>query len=345
MRRPRALLCAFLVSGLALGAPSLAHAQARPSAVAPGKEQAKKLFDEGVDLEKRADYAGAFAKYKEAEQITVTPGLRFHKGYCLEMTGKIASAVEEYDAADKLAREQNKQDVHTAILVRLDPLRARVPQIAIRLTTPAPGAEVQLDGVAVAPALLEGRSFRLDPGEHTVTAHAAGYKSYTRKLVTPESVTTTVDLGLERNATAPVVAVAPVPPPDSTAPPPPGSKTDPPTESPRSRSRALPIITTAGAVALAGAGVAFFLVASGAHEDAQTDCVTKLTCEDEQSRVRTFDALALGSFIGAAGLGIVSIVLWTSKDTRAVGVGTSPRYFPQARMLATPSTFGLEGTF
>jgi hypothetical protein len=352
MRRPRAFLLASLLPLVPLvtcGPASLAHAQGT-TAPAPGKERAKKLFEEGVELEKKADYAGALAKYKEAEQITVTPGLRFHKGYCLEMLGKLAAALDEYDAADRLAREQNKQEVHTAILVRSDPLRPRVPQIAIRVSTPVRGADVELDGAAVAAALLEGKAFRIDPGEHTVTAHAAGYKTFTRKVQAPESVTTTVDISLER-AAAPAAAVAAVPvaaSPAQAGAADPGPVTEPPRE-PSRGSRALPLATTAGAVALAGAGVAFFLVAAGAQSDAQRDCATKTTCDDEQSRVRTFDALALGSFIGAAGLGVVSVVLWTSRDasrTAAVASASAPAPArPHARVLATPTMVGLEGSF
>lgn len=353
MRRVRTLLCATLVAfGSALLAHAhAAHAQGGSGAAAPSassKAQAKKLFDEGVELEKKSDYAGALAKYKEAEQITVTPGLRFHKGYCLEMIGKLAAAFDEYDAADRLAREQNKQDVHTAILVRMDPLRARVPQIAIRVATPAHGAEVQVDGVTVPPQVLEGKSMRVEVGEHTVTAHAAGFKEVTRKVVTPEAVTTTVDLGLERVNGAPVVAAAGAPVAGGAAPahePPPPSTTEPPGEEPPGRSRALPILTTTGAVVLAGAGVAFFVVAGGAQTDGQRDCLAKTACDDERSRVRTFDALALGSFIGAAGLGIASIVLWTSKAPAQSALAPRSGGAPHARVLATPAMLGVEGSF
>lgn len=347
MRRLRAFLC---VSLMTFGSASLAHAQEGSGAVAPNKQHAKKLFEAGAALEKKADYAGALTKYAEAEQHTVTAGLRFHKGYCLEMIGKLAGALEEYDAADKLAAEQNAPAVHTAIAARLGPLRARVPQIALRVATPAHGADVQLDGVAVASHLLEGKAFRVDPGEHTVTAHAAGYKDLTRKVHAPERITTTVDLNLERDA-APAAAVAPTPiepapaGPPAAAPPPSGDVTEPPAESPRERSRALPIATTAGALALAGAGVAFFLVADGAHSDARTDCAAKTSCSDEQSQVRTFDALALGSFIGSAGLAIASVVLWTAGRPGPPTAGATANSTTSARVLATPTSLKLEGSF
>jgi hypothetical protein len=339
MRRQRALLGRSFVilalSACASASTSAASAQgaAPPGAPVPGKEHAKRLFDEGIDLEKKGDHASALEKYKEAEQIAVTPGLRFHKGYCLEMMLKLAAALDEYEAADKMAREQNKQDVHAAITTRLDPLRARVPQIAIRLATPASGADVRLDGAAIAPVLLDGKAFRIDPGEHTVTARAAGYKDLTRKVHAPESVTTTVDVSLDRIG-SPVGAAEAGPPPDVL----PGAGRG------HGRSRVLPIATTAGAVALVGVGLAFFLAAGSAQSDAETSCATKRSCDDERSGVRTLDTLALGSFVGAAGLGVLSLVLWTAKGGRDAAHG-KPETATRAHPIAAPGTFAMTGTF
>ena len=352
LRATFALTAIIGITALGVTVPSRALAQSAPGPSAAGKEHAKKLFEEGVDLEKKADYAGALAKYKEAQQTAVTAGLRFHTGYCLEMTGKLAGALEEYEAADRLAREQNKQEVHAATIARLEPLRARVPQIAIRLATPAKDAEVQLDGAGVAAALVDGgKAFRLDPGEHVVTARAPGYKAFSRKVQVPESVTTTVDVSLER-ATAPVASVvagagAPAGAAPATASPPPSTGagetaagapvTEPPAETVRGPSRALPIATTAGAIVLAGTGVAMFLVAGSAQTKAQDDCATRVSCEDRRSRVRTFDAFALGGFIGAVGLGVVSVILWTSKPTEHAAAS--------ARVQAGPGSVALEGRF
>jgi hypothetical protein len=339
MRSLRAILLAASVGVTVLAPASFARAQSAPVSVS-GKERAKKLFEEGLELEKKADYAGALAKYKEAEGITVTAGLRFHTGYCLEMTGKLTAALDEYEAADRLAREQNKQEVRAATAVRLDPLRARAPQIAIRLTTPIKDADVQLDGVAVATALVDGgKAFRLDPGEHTITARAPGYKAFTRKVQVPENVTTTVDVSLERVASGAPIAPAVVPPAVAPAAEAPsgGTAVEPPAEAAPGRSRVLPIVTTAGAVVLAGAGIALFLVAGNAQSAANDECAVKLSCDDRRTRVRTLDALALGGFIGAVGLGVVSVVLWTSRSPE--------RSAASAHLQAGPGTFALEGAF
>jgi hypothetical protein len=338
MRNLRAILMAASIGLGAFTPGASAFAQAAPAPTAAAKEHAKKLFEEGAELEKKADYAGALARYKEAAQLAVTAGLRFHTGYCLEMTGKVAAALEEYEAADRLAREQNKQEVHAATMVRLEPLRLRVPQIAIRLATPAKDTETRLDGVIVAGALVDGgKAFRLDPGEHEVTARAPGYKPFSRKVQVPENVTTTVDISLERVAGPAPGPAAVLPPSGATETAAPASVDEPPRESAHGRSLAAPIAATAGAVVLAGTGIAMFLVAGSAQSTAQKDCVMQLSCDDRRARVRTFDALALGGFIGAVGLGVVSVILWTSRPAEHIAAN--------ARLTAGPRAFALEGSF
>jgi hypothetical protein len=338
MRNLRAILLAASIGLSAFTPAARVLAQTAPAPTAAGKERAKKLFEEGAELEKKADYAGALARYKEAGQLAMTAGLRFHTAYCLEMRGLLAAALDEYEAADRLAREQNKQEVHAATSVRLEPLRLRVPQIAIRLATPAKDTETQLDGLTVAAALVDGgKAFRLDPGEHEVTARAPGFKPFSRKVQVPENVTTTVDISLERIATAATVGAAVVAPTSGTERAAPASVGEPPPEAAHGRSLAAPIAATAGAVVLAGTGIAMFLVAGSAQSTAQQDCVTELSCDDRRSRVRTFDALALGGFIGAVGLGVVSVILWTSKPAEQAATN--------ARFTAGPRAFALEGSF
>ena len=70
MRNLRATLLLIASVGIsAFAVPSPALAQSAPTggsgaSGAAGKEHAKKLFEEGVDLEKKADYAGALAPFK-----------------------------------------------------------------------------------------------------------------------------------------------------------------------------------------------------------------------------------------------------------------------------------------
>jgi hypothetical protein len=312
-----------------------AHAQ-EPPAQAPGKDVAKKIFDEGVELEKKSDYTGALAKYHEAEQITVTPGLHYHVALCLEMTNKLVAALDAYEVSLKLAHDANKPDVERAVLARLEPLRTRVPYLSLKLAQPNPDAVVQVDGASLAAVLLDGKPFRIDPGSHTITARAPGYATVTKKIEIAASATANVEITLVREAPG----AAPVPVPASGAPREEqrgGGVTEPPPEPPKEPSRALPIALGVSAVVLLASGVVFYALAGSAQTDGKNACVTKTSCSDEQTKVRTFDTISLSSFIGGAALGALAIITWTS---------TSPsRSARTTRVVASPTSVGLEGTF
>ncbi|HVM69462.1 MAG TPA: hypothetical protein VM204_06455 [Gaiellaceae bacterium] len=298
----------------------------------PGEEIARRAFEEGVALEKKGDFAGALAKFTESEQIKATLGNRYHKAYCLEMTGKLAAALIEYEIVDKAARDTNKPELVEATRLRLEPLRVKVPQLALKLAAAAPrNAEVTLDGAPISSALLDGRAFRIDPGEHVIAARAPDHESFTRSFTAGESTTTSVEITLPRSGAASAPAPAPAAPGEQYR------VTEPPAEAGAERSRTLPILTTAGAVVLAAGGASAFLVAAGEQSDLEAACAQKPSCEDDKGATRTFDALALGGFIGAAGLAALSVVLWTSKpSTSASG---------SARVVARSSWLGLECRF
>ncbi len=309
--------------------PSLAYAEpvAGGSEVVSGaaKEHARKLFEEGLELEKKADYVAAIAKYREAELITTTAGLRFHEGYCLEMAGKLTAARDAYEAADGLAREQGKLDVRAAVEARLTPLGARIPRLLLRIVTPTSAPEVLLDGALGGASLQEGEGLGVDPGEHRVRVRARGFKTFARKVNVPAGETTRVDVVLEPDVTDAASPAASVATPAG----------------PRRRSIALPIATTAGALALAAGGIAAFVVAASAQEEGRRACAGRTSCnDDDRTRVRTFDALALAGFAGAVGLGVASVVLWASPDRPA-----EARPSRSVRAVVTPASLHLEGRF
>lgn len=272
----------------------------RASAAEPvvGQDNARRVFEEGVDLEKRGDYRGALAKFREAAEIKSTAGVHFHEAYCLEMSGKVAAAWAEYEAADALADKESKAELRSAIATRLEQLRPRVPSLVVTLDTPPKDIALDLDGQPAPSSVLEGKPFRIEPGDHTLVARAPGYANFTRTFRAPEQATSTqVRVVLEREA----------------------HDVTPPAES-RSSSHTLPILTTAGAVALATTGIVAFVVAGNAQRDAKRECPTKANCDDEQSHVRTLDGVALGSFVGAAGLGVLSFFLWRSSSKTSVAM-------------------------
>lgn len=297
------------------------------SAQVPGEEIARRAFEDGVALEKRGDFAAALAKFKESEQIKPTLGNRYHKALCLEMTGKLAAAFIEYEVVERTARETSKAELLEATRVRLEPLRAKVPQLSLRLVgAKAADVEVAVDDAPVAVALLDGKAFRIDPGQHVVTGRAPGRESFSKTWTAAEGSLATIEVVLPEPA--------PAPPPVRTV-----ATNEPPAGS--ARSRTLPIVTTAGAVVLAVGGVGAYLLAGEAQSEGKASCATKAssTCDEQRGSTRTFDALALGGFIGAAGLAALSVVLWTS----APSSGSTAR--ASTRLVARSSWLGWEGQF
>lgn len=327
---------ATALAALAASAPASAQ-------TTPGKSQARELFEEGVALEKKSEWATAAAKFDEAAKIVATAGVRYHQGYAYEMLGKLATALDHYESALTLAREQKKTDVESAALARLEPLRVRVPQLAIRLVTRVE-AKVHLDAKDVPQPLLDGKAFRVDPGDHVVTATAPGYKDFAKRFAAREGLSASVDVVLEKTgahaaaAELQPAAALPVPTPAATpaVPPPEQGPTEPPNEQPR-KSIAVPLAVTGAALAFGVGGVVSFVLAGSAQGEAHRSCPTKVSCDEETTRVRTLDALALVGFASAATLGAVSVVLWTSRRTSSAG--------PSARVVASPGGAAVEGVF
>ncbi len=293
--------------GLRAARVALALALLSGTAGADALEVAKKAFERGVELEKQGDYAGALHKFREAEQVKATAGVRFHEAYALEMLGRLAAAKTAYERALDTAKTQGKRDVLAAVQARLEPLRPRVPRLAIRVRTTAAAAEVTLDGEAVTSADSASEPLLVDPGEHVVVARAHG-RELTRKFVAEEGMVSTVDLDVdaEPRAASPSVAVLRPPPPR-------------PAAQPR---RTLAFATAAGALLTAGGATLAFVLAGSAQDDARLECPTRTQCEDRRDTVRALDGAALAGFVVAAGLAVLSVVLWTRSPAPAPALRT-----------------------
>jgi hypothetical protein len=248
------------------------------------------------------------------------------------MTSKLTAAAETYESAIKVARDQGKVDIEKTAQGRLDALKPRIPMLAVRVARPPADLEVKLDGARLAPLLLDGKPFRVDPGEHTVTASASGWAPFSKTLRAEELSAPAIEIVLERSPGAAAPSKKPEPPGESKG------YDEPPPGAPARRSRLVPIAATAGAIVFAGGGVVSFLLAGSAQSDAKSTCPTQKSCDSEQSKVRVLDTLALGGFIAGAGLGVLAIVAWSSS-------GTSAASAPRARVVATPSSVGVVGSF
>ena len=336
-----------VLAGAALLLAASATSPALAQGAVPGQEVARRLFEEGVALEAQKAYAEALAKFGEAEQIRSTPAIRFHKALCLESLGRLAAALDEYEAAEQAAREQKKAETLRSSQDRLKALRPRVPFLAIRIVSPA-NAEVVMDGVRLAaPLVASGTRFRTDPGEHQIVARAHDHVTKAQKIVLAPGDEKVVEVTLEKNPPG-TVPVGPPPRAPEAAPPAAAPPVGPPTPAPAAkteeradddggaldvaprRSRVAPVLTTAGSLALIGGGLIAFVVAGGAADDAAKTCPSKPRCDDERSNVRTLDALALAGLVSGVALGGLSAVLWLSGPPKSTSAGAWLRIGPGA---------------
>lgn len=256
------------VASQAVIAPSLSSAQ-QPSAsataaAAPSDEEklaAKKAFDEGMELEKRDDYAGALEKFQKVGAFKMTPHVRFHIALCEEKLGRLVSALRGFELAVVEANRVGKeaQVVAEKAAARVDVLRKRVAGVRIEVKGTVLYSRVLLDGEPV-----QSRDWstliNVDPGAHTVAVETDGAIAQKRELTLAEKGYEIVTLEIVDKekpmptATATVSATATV-----TAPPPP----PPPSK--------LPVIVLGGVgvASLIGAGVFYGLRAGalGAFEE------------------------------------------------------------------------------
>jgi tetratricopeptide (TPR) repeat protein len=155
------------------------------TAMADGKQQADKLFEEGRNLLAAGDQNAAAACEKFSEAIKLdpeAPGTMLNLGLCNEKLMKYKTALYWFRKAQARAAETNLPDYENAakehtILLKRD----KVATIKIEFPTPAPaGTKVKIDDDDVAPA--DFLAAEVDPGEHTLVAGAPGKVNVVQKF-------------------------------------------------------------------------------------------------------------------------------------------------------------------
>ena len=314
-------LIASSVASIASGQPSAPPAQPSVKDLA----RAKDLFSKGRADELAAHYAQGLAKFEEVEKIKAGSATVFHIAFCKEKLGRLLEASEDYDRASTMAKAEVKPEVLKQIQARSGPLQERLPKLSVLVPAGIPDVKVTLDD-RLLPEKEWGVAKRVSPGAHKVEATAPDVPPFRANVDSPERSTQEIKVVLATREPAHVV-VAPVPVPGSPAhapatsrapdpgPAAPGADTSnipppPDGDTPKHASYTGAIVATVGAGALAGLGVASFLVAGGKQDTLTTQCPTLSVpaCDGLRSPVRTWDTLALVGF-GAAGVSLVAAVV------------------------------------
>lgn len=307
----------WLCCGVLMLAP-LAHADPTPSEV----QAARELFKKAEADEDAGKWQDALDKVKRAISVKPTPGLRFHVALCEEKLGQLVAALADYTAADQMAREQNNKDVIDAVAEPLKTLRIRVPTLTIEVPA-AQGSQVELDGNAIAQGLY-GVAMPVEPGTHKVTAHAPGKRIFSTQVTLHEREADT--------ATVKWVDIPPEPALNDTH-----AVPEKPVETKSGPVKVGAIVATAVSAVFLGVGIGAFVAADGAHSDLAAQCPLLTNCDDLRNKVRAWDWVALGSWIGAAGVAVVAIVLWAKPS--------APQSSPSARVELRPGGFAFTGSF
>jgi hypothetical protein len=303
MRRTAALLLVGIVLSIV---PSAARAE--PTEL--DRANARALFNEGLDLRKSGDHVRALERLAAADALSPTPKTRLEVAREKMTLGRWVEAhAALLSVANVEPREDPKyQQVRAEATSLADEIGPRIPTLRFVLpegTTP----EIAVDGITL-PEAARGVPRRVDPGEHTIVVTWLDRRTTTARV--------TVAAGQARDVvfTPPVVAIERV------------VAARNPDQPPSYRTAAW--ITSAGGVALLGAGAIFALGARSTYADARPYCDGDL-CDPEglelRARARTQGAIAttlLGVGAVAVATGVVLFVV-SPREKSTVGVSAGLR--------------------
>lgn len=268
---------------------------------------AKKDYAAGEKKFKASDFAGALADFSQANDIKSTPHAERYIGLCEDALGHYSAASDWYDrflahVPDKMAAQGDE------IRKRQTEIRAMPGKVHVESNPP--GADVAIDDkLQPGPTPFD---VELPAGNHTIGFRQAG-RLPAEKVVTvafASSQTVSVDLAAEPPPAPPPAVVSP----ELVA----SLPSVPPPSEPRSAVPAY--VTGVLAIAAAGVGTAFGIVALNDKADFDRNPTTHTADNGD-----THSLIADMSFGVAITLGVTSIVLFATKDEVApvAGAGSS----------------------
>src|SRR5260221_10072254 len=77
-------------------------------------KEARAAFKDGLELEKKADYAGAIAKFRATAAIKATPQVEFHIALCEAKLHRYIEALADLGTAESDAKAQKVTEVAEA---------------------------------------------------------------------------------------------------------------------------------------------------------------------------------------------------------------------------------------
>jgi hypothetical protein len=161
---------------------------------------ARELAVAGAEAFDKQDYATALDRFQRAESLYKAPSIAVMVARCLARLGRVVEAVDKYEETlrmplDAAAPEAFQRAVADAT-AEVEPARARVARIELRLPADAPPKTVvTLDDKPV-PAALIGVPVPVDPGVLHVAARAPGREPYAYDVALAEGARQSVEITL-----------------------------------------------------------------------------------------------------------------------------------------------------
>jgi hypothetical protein len=312
-----------LVSALALGLVTQVARAEEPDAST--RMAARELAVAGAEAFDKHDYARALDRFQRAESLYKVPSITVMVARCLAGIGRVVEAVDKYEETSRMpldaAAPEAFQRAVADATAEIEPARARVARIELRLPADAPGdVAVTLDKKPV-PAALIGVPTPVDPGDHHLVARAKGRVTYEVELTLSEGSRQTVRIALPEPT--------PLPPGQS-------SKSVRWGASSRRPSTLTVALLTGGAIAIAAGtvtGVAALSHKSSLDSECKPGCPAKMSSDLDSYRMdRTLSYVSFGIGIAAAGAGTYLLFHRSESGT-------------QLGALVMPGGAALEGSF
>jgi hypothetical protein len=269
----------------------------------------------------------------ESQRLDPSGGTLLHLALCHRREGKSATAWAEFHQALSAARRDGRADREVAARDQIAELEPRLSRLIVILAASAADTEVKRDGTILGLPQM-GTPVPVDPGEHTVTASAAGRKPWSTTVHLADSTTITVtvpeldppEASLLPTRSGPEEAASPSVLPDSPLP------TLMATSRARDRQITAAIVVGSVGVATLGLGSYLGLRAWSKRDasDAHGNCVGNSCPEagyDLRRDAQTAGTEATAAFISASVLLGTSVALWVSAPRAGVprnGVAISP---------------------
>jgi hypothetical protein len=308
------VVCRLLLGACTLASGAVAEEPAT-AVSAPAAQAAEALFTQAKSLMDAGAYAEACEKFAASHALDPGLGTLLYLGDCYERSGRLASALGTFQAAERLARERGETTRENLASVRAAALGPRAPTLIIKTggAALAPDLQITVNGVPLELADLD-RPVPRDAGTYEIRFSAPGYQAFVSQVELKNGSGGSVVVNVPR-----LISLTPAAEAAS------GAGAAPREDKGKTRRTVAWVLGGTGVALGATAGL-FALLASGKNSDSEADCdpVDRNRCGRTGVRLRedAQDLATLATVAGVlGGLSVASgIVLYVSAAPSDSGV-------------------------